>query len=111
MAEQIIAVQSEISKQKEFSNKMKTWVVEARRERKVFCATCARYDFDKGNLSHWKDYVISSDPTSKVAVYVKGPLGSQVRTGENWDFKCPNGHGCSVEWSDEELKTLEKKKE
>ena len=82
--------------EKKYREKIKNWEEEAKKVGKLFCHSCARMDFNNNRLaSNWTNYSeLTLIGTSEI---IDKKTNQMIGTME--DFKCPKGHGVSIEKS------------
>lgn len=82
------------TKEKHFRELVHDWDEESKKAGKTFCHTCARFDFVRGKLAtNWTAY---SEMEFISSSEIREPKENKV-LGKMEDWKCPKGHGISVE--------------
>jgi len=101
-------IRSYKANQRDLRRQFEKWTTKARSEGKPICISCARIDASNGRLGEYKDYTTGFKEIAKNKAMLKEYSNKDQNAVEYLliDYKCPNGHGFSAQYSMEEYKRI-----
>ena len=105
MSNEIVKLQDDRRAYKVYRDMLNEWTKEAREAGKAICNPCAKWDWDSGEIKeNWKAYSRLKQ-VSKVVKVITG-RGPYKMVEYRIDYVCPNEHGVSIVFDDEEYETF-----
>lgn len=94
------------------NKQLEQWTLKSRNEARPVCLTCARLDYSKGKM---KDYEAYTEGFKEIAreVRLSKAFGAKAEEPREYifiDYKCPRGHGHSMQYETKLYDELTKSK-